>query len=1131
MKQMTRILLINWHYFQHQIVELGTVNLLTGNNTAGKSTIIDALQVALLGEIRSVAFNRAANNKHSERTLKSYLLGAMGEDIENGQRSVREGKDFSSYLAVEFYDNEKASFFCVGAMFDVYANGGDIGKRFFWYQDKMNDMLFLNGQLTADLRTVSARITEYCGKSRCEFSDTAKSYQAILLRKFNVHEERFFSMMKKAISFEPISDIEAFITQNVCDIEESIDIRTMQENIQYYKAQEQMADKFEEKLRALKIINEKYAELAELFARRKRQKFLIAFGELESERANLRKTEKQQKTCQEALTQIAGKLSELAELKKKRELERDALRAERDKYWNDQNGEMLKQEIQRLDRELKDAGREIKQFVTQARTDALQWEKHCAELQTVLPDSHSLKKMLGILRRLTGFQSEHLSQFSVPYFSDLRGLYLSIRKDAEPIYNESSSRLLSTRQQISPMEEEIARLKKGIKSYPSKAEQLKKVIAEGLRRKHGKEIPVHFLADLIDITDESWHNAVEGYLNTQRMNLIVPPEYFMDAFQIYRSVHKKLNVHEYAVVDLEKVQAYHAQNVPHNLAEIVRGKDSAVQAYMNYLLGRVTRCEEDTHLRDARISVTRDCMLYQNFAVKPLNPAAYETPLIGRDAVQKQIVQKTMLLESLKTEIAELQKKHAAFQPYFQSEWFLTENYIASTVSHVFSLQNEQAEKQANLEKYRERFSQINAVWISEMDDKIQAISNQIADIETEREKRIGERRENEIRSEQLLQHKIPELKRLIAEKQEQMNLEYTADYQSETGIPRFQNELQKYGSPAAVADAFRSPLSQTCTLIEKTQKVLTNLRADYNRVQNESFDCANCESNEQYETAYKQIAEVQLPEYRERIEKAKQDAMEQFKSDFLYKLRDYINHATEKVGTLNDALRKVKFGTDRYHFEINPNPQYLEYYNMIMDNLLEMGGNSIFSYEFTEKYQSTIDSLFRLITIADGDDITALQNVQKFSEYQTYLSFDMLIIKDTGQRLRLSKSLKTNSGGETQNPFYIAMLASFAQLYRVHDMTDYGNTIRIVIFDEAFNKMDSIRIAESIRLLREFDLQAIICAPPGSIADIAPLAEKTLLVHKEQIGNQYSSMILPYTKEMIEDEIFSEQNSESPVG
>ena len=54
----------------------------------------------------------------------------------------------------------------------------------------------------------------------------------------------------------------------------------MQENIQYYKAQEQMADKFEEKLRALKIINEKYAELSELFERRKRQKFLIAFGEL-----------------------------------------------------------------------------------------------------------------------------------------------------------------------------------------------------------------------------------------------------------------------------------------------------------------------------------------------------------------------------------------------------------------------------------------------------------------------------------------------------------------------------------------------------------------------------------------------------------------------------------------------------------------------------------------------------------------------------------------------------------------------------------------------------------------------------------------------------------------------------------
>ena len=68
MKLLKKMLLINWHYFSHSMIEFKTLNFLTGQNAAGKSTIIDALQVVMLGETRSHIFNKAANDK-SERTL------------------------------------------------------------------------------------------------------------------------------------------------------------------------------------------------------------------------------------------------------------------------------------------------------------------------------------------------------------------------------------------------------------------------------------------------------------------------------------------------------------------------------------------------------------------------------------------------------------------------------------------------------------------------------------------------------------------------------------------------------------------------------------------------------------------------------------------------------------------------------------------------------------------------------------------------------------------------------------------------------------------------------------------------------------------------------------------------------
>jgi len=58
---------------------------------------------------------------------------------------------------------------------------------------------------------------------------------------------------------------------------------------------------------------------------------------------------------------------------------------------------------------------------------------------------------------------------------------------------------------------------------------------------------------------------------------------------------------------------------------------------------------------------------------------------------------------------------------------------------------------------------------------------------------------------------------------------------------------------------------------------------------------------------------------------------------------------------------------------------------------------------------------------------------------------------------------------------------------------------MRLIIFDEAFSKMDSDRIQESVKLLRRFNLQSILSAPPEKIGDIAPLVDRTLCVIREK--------------------------------
>ena len=108
-----------------------------------------------------------------------------------------------------------------------------------------------------------------------------------------------------------------------------------------------------------------------------------------------------------------------------------------------------------------------------------------------------------------------------------------------------------------------------------------------------------------------------------------------------------------------------------------------------------------------------------------------------------------------------------------------------------------------------------------------------------------------------------------------------------------------------------------------------------------------------------------------------------------------------------------------------------------------------------------------------------------------------MIVTDEQGNEQRLSRTLLKKSGGETQIPFYIALLASFSQVCRIRNRSQ-NNTIRVIILDEAFSKMDGERIQESIHLLRRFGLQAIFSAPPDKIPDIAPLVDRNIAVYKD---------------------------------
>ena len=158
------------------------------------------------------------------------------------------------------------------------------------------------------------------------------------------------------------------------------------------------------------------------------------------------------------------------------------------------------------------------------------------------------------------------------------------------------------------------------------------------------------------------------------------------------------------------------------------------------------------------------------------------------------------------------------------------------------------------------------------------------------------------------------------------------------------------------------------------------------------------------------------------------------------------------------------------------------------MDDFNIMEGTSIFSGIFNDTHKEVIEELFEKLTL---DDETSSRFLQEYTDYRTYMDYDIKITSEDGSYMYYSKVSREKSGGETQTPFYITVAASFMQLYRG---SIGGDSIGLVMMDEAFNNMDDERISGVLSFMSQSNLQTIIAAPPDKIQYIGPAVNQVLL-------------------------------------
>ena len=1058
MKKLKKILLINWLYFDRELIEVGDVNFLTGRNGAGKSTVIDALQIVLLGETNARNFNLAANER-SQRTLDGYLRADMDE---NNPRS-RRGKDFSSYIACEFYDDAERSSFVCGVMFDCRSDGSR-RDHFFIYTGTLPENCFIENGEAIDLPSLRRFLKENC--RRAEVCETQWEYRRNLLSRWNVHTEQVFRMLKKAVSFRPIVDIQQFITENICDVPDKPDIEAMQQNIRDYKRHEQMAQRQEEKLAAMNEIAKLYGEMRDTAGRWKLESFLVQWSRSETLQAQIDGREQEKRACGEKRAAAQQKIDRLAAEVQQKEAQRqeyirkkDSSNACRELEELDRAGRRLLDEQEKLTRRLENEALEIKR-------EALRLE-HLGETVLSWDEEGSLDAVCEAAQQVRGAY-EPLRSGEMSIFAQPQSIFETAQQATDALMNamqEAShrlgDRLTEAREQLGKRKKVLAGLRDNVKDYPRGLLACRARLESELAQQVGAPVAVDILADVLEIADEAWRGAVEGYLGSQKLYFLVEPAYYPQALHLYDSIRRDPKFRAFGLVDIGSLrEKEQLRPMDGSLAGKVETENPLARIYVDYLLGRVKCCASVDELRQYKTAITAEGMLYQGYVARALSRERMEDAFIGRYAV------------TLRIRRLEEQRGH------------------------------------------------INLMWIEEQEALIERLSGEIHALSRQKEEQISLRGQLDERIRQLTDEILPGQYREQSEMQTLLEREYTEAYRDETGVPRYRIELARLKKPENVLHAFSESREQAEKDTETARSRLFAARRTYAERFAPCPFRAEALDNDEFDAERRALEESELPRYRRKIRAARESAMEQFQNDFLSRLKSSIEQVQAQVRNLNRALRQAQFGTDSYQFRVDRSPDYADYYDMIMAPELMEGDITLFSAQFQEKYGPLIDRLFSQITMADDTQPSARrqselqENIERYTDFRTYLKFDLETTDQNGSKQLLSQTMGTKSGGETQTPFYISVLASFAQLYRVSDTSSLGNTVRLVVFDEAFNKMDSERIVESVRLLRGMGLQAIICTPPDKVADLMPIADRTLLVDKQK----YRMHILPFGRELAQE-------------
>ncbi len=1075
MKVLESIRLVQFFLYEKEDIRVGEITGIFGANGSGKSSLLDAVQIAVLGaNERLAALNAQADEEAATtRSPRAYCLGQYGETIEHRCRDSA-----LTYITLVWRDTETkepvSTGVCLSASLDREKH--EVMGRYVLrgMELTLGDHLeVVDGK--EGPRSWATFRHQLVERSRATGDDpvfdSAESYIKQLLLALRgsggvPSYDNFVRAFRFGLRMRFDKSVDRIVRDEVLE-NAPTNIRKFKEVTESFRQLAEMVAQVEKKIADGTAIEADFARAEEEGRRQASWEALAAAAATEEAGARSNETIRKRQEAEEDLQQKTAQCAEAEARAQAAADEARRLRDLREAHSAHREHGTLQSEITRHRETAAGKERELRaQFGLIRRTlvEAAQ-STYLAEVKPeVSAQAESIERLAA---RLPGGGQEELldgAKRAVKVIARAAERMFEVRRDI-------GSKLGATGADLKAAQEALARAAEGKAPL---SEDIRRLLSE-LRDKGVQPQPV---CDLVSIAEPDWQPVIESYLGRRVEALMVTADEEGAAFAAYRALAGQRAIYGAKLVVEERIDASFSAK-PGSVAELITGDNRAAVAYLRRQFGDIMRASTDREALAGGRTLTKDGMLVGAGEIDRLRPAAVSALKIGagsseqRDVLRAEVVRLQRELSRLSEESEKAKKFHDAL-------------FMLADEARILSFKNEAwSGMRASTEAAESLMLKLAAgadeeyVRLGKDEAAKAAEASELAGGLPALQQAVGAARNmlENLSSEQEKAARV--LEALVTQEKD---LRAKPAYDPEFAERQWDAMLKKHGENWAEMRANcqsrgREAVAGMNSAINRGTAALGGFITAHREPVSPDVASDWRRAQAWLAEVLKRLRDTDLGGYRADMEAAYRASQETFRNDVAIALHTKIQALDATLGRLNKVLESCPAFTngERYQFRRTVRPELSGLLSFIK-NVAERGAQDDLlggPGEMPEEFRRLLDE-----KTAPG----AAGARGPLDDYREFYEFDIDILREdpetrTSKKVgSLSKRLGTGSGGEHRAPLYVIAGAALASAYRMSQ--GGGDGMRLIVLDEAFKMMDLSNTVAAMRYLESLGMQVLMASP-----------------------------------------------------